>query len=143
MRAFIYSILFGLYSSGASAQLMARPDTSPIKTVAKPATFTVPEIPAQFPGGVHKLNDHFFKSFTSKVTASENEVVVFHSPVAQWTIDETGKVTDAKIIRSSNITRIDQQFLEAIKSMPAWKPAEHNGKKVRQNSHFPVRICFK
>jgi TonB family protein len=113
------------------------------QTVDSLETYIAPEKPAEFPGGMAKLARYINDNFTSKVVISRDEAAVFRKPVIHFTIDETGRAIDVRIINSTNIPEADKLFVEAVKSMPLWKPAEQGDKKVRQEFNFPVTICFK
>ena len=52
-------------------------------------------------------------------------------------IDESGKVKDAKVIRSIH-PLIDTEALRLINAMPDWKPAETNGKVIKSKQILPV-----
>jgi TonB family protein len=106
-------------------------------------TFTAPEVSAEFPGGVTKLTKYFIDNFTNKIEITDEQGSIFRSPMVQWTVDETGRATDARILRSTNISKADKLLLEVVEKMPLWKPAENGNKKVRQEFKFPITICFK
>lgn len=81
---------------------------------------------------------------TRKISITKSEFDIFQTPVAQWTISENGSVIDAKIIKTSNVAKVDNLYLSAIKNMPTWKPAEkYDKKKTQQEFRFPLKICFK
>ncbi len=135
MKNIFTSILFCFISAIGFSQLKAYPDTI--------ETFFVPEIAAEFPGGLNKLYKYLTDNFTSKIIIEKDQVDIFKSPYVQWTVDETGKVGEVKIIRSTNVPKIDKLLLDIVESMPLWKPAENEHKKVRQGFKVPVIICFK
>ena len=56
----------------------------------------------------------------------------------QFTIDETGKLIDAKVIRGVDEV-LDKEALRVIWAAPdKWLPALKNGKPVKQTYTFPV-----
>ena len=136
-----YLLISGLTSFG---QLKAYSDTCSIGLERTKETFTIPEVQAEYVGGLKKMFDYINQNVTSKIVLTQSEVDIFKTPVAQWSIDETGTVIAAKIIKSSNISKIDNLYLSAIKNMPKWKPAEKFDKtKTRQEFRLPLKICFK
>ncbi|MBL7936678.1 MAG: energy transducer TonB [Bacteroidia bacterium] len=139
------TLIFLLMSSLASfGQLKAYSDTCYIGLTRTKETFTIPEVQAEYIGGFKKMFDYINQNVTYKVVLTQSEFDIFKTPVAQWTIDETGTVIDVKIIKSSNISKIDNLYLAAIENMPKWKPAEKFDKtKTRQEFRFPLKICFK
>ncbi len=125
-------------------QLKAYSDTCSIGLPKTKETFTIPEVRAEYPGGFKKMLEYITINVTQKISVTKSEFDVFNTPVAQWTIDENGNVSEVKIIKTSNITKIDNLYLSAIKGMPTWKPAEKYGKiKTREEFRYPLKICFK
>ena len=61
----------------------------------------------------------------------EGEVLI------QFTIDEKGKATDPKILRSVS-PMLDQEAKRLVLSMPAWKPARQRGLCVESTFILPV-----
>ena len=57
--------------------------------------------------------------------------------VVQFTVDTTGKVTKAHIVRSIH-PELDAEALRVVNSFPAWKPAMQNGKPVASKYTMPV-----
>ena len=58
--------------------------------------------------------------------------------IVQFTIDETGKLVDAKVIRGVD-ELLDKEALRVILAAPdKWLPALKNGKPVKQTYTFPV-----
>ena len=143
LKIFIIVFWIFLFSSNSFAQLKAYSDTSRIKDAITHDIFTVPEISAEFPGGTQKMFKYLMDKFTSKVVISKEDLADFRSPIVRWTVDETGKVTDAKIVKSSNIISVDNLLKDTVSKMPLWKPAENDNKKVKQVFTIPLHICFK
>lgn len=143
MRALLLIILI-LEHIVSFGQFKAQSDTCSFGLPITKEPYTIPQIQAEYPGGYKKMLVFINQNVTQKINITESELKVFQTPVAQWTIDENGNVIDAKIIRTSKLPKIDNLYLEAIKSMPTWKPAEKFDKKyTRQEFRFPLKICFK
>lgn len=140
---FYWTILLFCFSSGAFAQLKAYPDKTAVKDTIKREIFSVPEIAAEFPGGTQKMFKYLMDNFTNKITLSQEQVAEFKSPIVGWTIDETGKVTDVKIVKSTNFLSMDNLLIEVVNKMPLWKPAVNAHKKVKHAFSVPIQICFK
>lgn len=141
----IFKIIFLviLFPLSSSAQLKPYQDTSRIKDTIVRELFTIPEIPAEFPGGASKLSQYFLVNFMNKLAITQDDLVSFKSPAVRWTVDEAGKVIDVKIVKSSNIKSVDNLLIEVTNNMPLWKPAENNHKKVAQVFTIPMNICFR
>jgi TonB family protein len=97
----------------------------------------VPEVEAEFVGGEEKL-DHYIKEkgidkIAGKIPKQFSEVIV------NFTVNEKGEIINANIFKTSGSEKVDKLLLDAINSMPKWKPAENvNGKKVKQEFEFAV-----
>lgn len=137
------AILLLCFSFSSFAQLKAYPDKTPVRDTIKKELFVVPDIAAEYPGGTQKMFKYLMDSFTNKITLSQDQVSEFRSPIVGWTIDETGKVTDVKIVKSTNFSSMDNLLIEVVNKMPLWKPAENAHKKVKQVFSVPIQICFK
>lgn len=99
-------------------------------------TMTVaPETEAQYADGQEQLIRYLKEHSPSAIPAAnakERQQVLI-----RFTINEQGKVTDPKMIRSLGNAETDHSFLEMIKNMPAWKPAENpKGIQVKQEFEF-------
>ncbi|MES2762275.1 MAG: energy transducer TonB [Bacteroidota bacterium] len=142
-RNILIAVLVVLFYTNSFAQLKAYPDTTRIKDTIISESFIFPEIFAEFPGGDSKMMKYLTENFTSKVAISKDDITKFRSPAVKWTVDETGKVTDVKIVRSSNFLSVDNLLIDVVTKMPLWKPAEMDNKKVKQVFTIPIQICFK
>ena len=89
----------------------------------------------EYPGGRQAMMSFLSKNTnypTACVKDSIQGVVVI-----QFTVDTTGKVTRAQIVRSVH-PELDAEALRVINSFPAWKPAMQNGKPVASKYTMPV-----
>lgn len=57
----------------------------------------------------------------------------------QFTIDETGNITDVKVIRGVD-KLLDDEAIRVIKSAPAWTPGKQRGKPVKTTMTLPVEF---
>ena len=60
---------------------------------------------------------------------------------ASFVVKYSGKITDATIVRGLK-PDLDKEVLRVITNMPAWTPAEHNGKKVNVRYTIPVKFAI-
>jgi TonB family protein len=95
----------------------------------------VPENEAQYAGGheqlIRYLKEHSPSTIPTVNTKERQQLLI------RFTINEQGKVIDPKMIRSFGDVETDHSFLELIKNMPAWKPAENpKGIRVKQEFEF-------
>jgi TonB family protein len=97
----------------------------------------VPEIEAKYPGGNQQLDQYLKENAISKI--SETSSKQFQEILLGFTVNEDGKVANARIFKTSGDPKIDDLLIEAINKMPEWRPAEDsNGLKVKQEFEFSV-----
>ena len=98
-------------------------------------TFELVYADAYFPDGEEALYKFFKENQQYPQEAfkqgEEGEVLI------QFTIDEKGKATDPKILRSVS-PMLDQEAKRLVLSMPAWKPARQRGLCVESTFILPV-----
>ncbi|MCF6364884.1 MAG: energy transducer TonB [Bacteroidales bacterium] len=90
---------------------------------------------AQFTGGEKALREYFDKEKQYSEEAKKKNIQGRVN--VSFIIDESGKIKDAKTIRSIH-PLIDTEALRLINAMPDWKPAEANGKPVESKQILPV-----
>jgi TonB family protein len=96
----------------------------------------IPEVQAEYVGG-HKRSLQYMEKAVQKI--SETVVAPVDEVAVVFTVQETGAITDAKILRTSGNTKTDKLLLDAISNMPKWKPAENaQGVKVKQEFEFAI-----
>lgn len=105
-----------------------------IKLLSKNFVFKlVPEIEAEFPGGIGKMGNYLYQNYTKRIEAS-GPSIKDPKPAVSFIIDEKGEMLDLKLFKSCSDTMIDQFLLDAFKSMPKWQAAQNTkGEKVKQN----------
>lgn len=92
-------------------------------------------VPPSFIGGENAM----FK-FIDSVLVIPNSIVennISGRVVVRLFVDKNGKVQNPTIQQSLNI-ECDNAALDAVKKMPAWKPAQHNGSNVTGFAFVPV-----
>lgn len=94
-----------------------------------------PDIEAQFVNTSNTMMDYLNDNIIAKIPEDISKQL--KSAVVNFTINEDGKIDNAKISRTSGDASTDNLLLEALNNMPSWKPAENaNGVKVKQNFEF-------
>jgi hypothetical protein len=73
--------------------------------------------------------------------ASVHSAKAEHFPkiYAQFMVEIDGSITDIVILRGAH-PAIDREVKRILRTMPAWKPAELNGKKVRSRFTVPIWV---
>ena len=101
------------------------------------STTVVPDTEAQYSEGYDQLSKYIKGTVIDKISGEESGNL--QQAVVRFTIDETGKVADAYISKSSGNTGIDNLLLDVINEMPDWKPAsDAQGIQVEQEFEFTV-----
>lgn len=109
-----------------------------IDSVSKPF-ICVPEIHAEFPGGIESLYRFIKKNlkFNSQDFTKGAGTKVF----IRFVVNEDGSLTDFEVLKSS-CEECNAKVIEVFKKMPRWIPSKINGKPVRQKMIFPVILEF-
>lgn len=129
-----FIIAFILISFASLAQVPAK---------APETVFSDPEAMPEFKGGNAGLMRYLQDSVKNKAQISLEESYVLRPAYAKFTISETGKVTNVRILRSSRVPHIDSLFKSAIEKMPDWTPGSFGGKPRRAEINLPLRLELK
>jgi TonB family protein len=97
----------------------------------------VPETEAMYPGGKEEMTSFLQGNIFNKISTIHAAERIGQA-VVKFTVNENGKVMNARIARSSADPIIDKLILDAIRKMPVWKPAKNQkGLNVRQEFSIP------
>lgn len=107
-----------------------------------------PEHAATYIGGIQALRHYLKEKAIKKIPADSFEI--YDLTAIKFTISEEGEVTNVHIFdegyRKAGYEKTEALLLEAIRTMPCWKPAEYgNGEKVKQEFVLTVgnhRSCI-
>jgi Ca-activated chloride channel family protein len=80
-----------------------------------------------------------FKKYVLSQFKKPAGVVATGRLLVQFTINENGKLTDIKILRSLN-PAIDNEITRILKNSPLWAPSKKGGKAVKQQFVMPLEI---
>jgi hypothetical protein len=127
------TILFLLLSFASFSQ------RSLVKDSVPELILTDPPLP-EFKGGSMALLRYVRDSIVANIFVNKEEVGTIRTAYAKFTVTESGKITNVRIIRSSNIPRIDSLYKSALKKMPDWIPAFINGKGQAVDMNLPLKI---
>ena len=94
----------------------------------------VEQAPA-FPGGPQAMMQFIKDNLKYPQIAKENGIQ--GRVILQFVVDETGKVTDPKVIRSIDPS-LDLEAIRIVKAMPRWTPGMQDGKAVAVRYTIPV-----
>ena len=98
----------------------------------------VNELP-QFPGGNHALFQFIKDNHRYPQIAKENGIQ--GRVILQFVVDETGKVSDPKVLRSVDPS-LDAEAIRIVKAMPRWTPGMQDGKAVAVRYTLPVNFSL-
>ena len=98
------------------------------------------EVMPEFPGGFTALQEFLVKNIQYPEKAKKEGITgkVF----VQFIIDETGKVTDPKVLKSVH-PLLDAEAVRVIGAMPDWTPGTVKGKKVKVAFTLPIMFALK
>ncbi|MES2513805.1 MAG: TonB family protein [Bacteroidota bacterium] len=98
-------------------------------------TTYAPDVDAEYVTGNQKMTDYLNDQVLTKIPEAVSKALKL--AMVNFTINERGEIDNAKISRTSGDATTDKLLLEAINSMPKWKPAKNsNGTAVKQNFEF-------
>lgn len=122
------------------------PFSFPAQVPAKessPEMFIDPEVMPEFKGGNMGLMRYLQDSVKNKAVISLEESYVLQRAYAKFSISETGKVSNVRILRSSNVPHLDSLFKSALEKMPDWKPGSFDGKPKATQMNLPLKLELK
>ena len=93
---------------------------------------------AEFPGGIAALMNWLSMNIRYPEKAYKENIQ--GRVIVKFIIEKDGKVSDPTIVRGID-PELDKESIRVVKEMPAWQPAENNGKPVA--SYFNLPISFK
>jgi hypothetical protein len=97
----------------------------------------VPEHEAEYPGGEESMKAYLKENAISKIPNESFKEL--QQAVFRFTVDEQGRIVNARAITTSGNPKTDSLLLKSIKNMPEWKPAENSGGiKVTQDFQLTV-----
>lgn len=111
--------------------LVKQPEPTP------PTTNTKIRKAPEFPGGNTKLKQ-YLKQETQNILSRRVDKV-FGEVVVGFEVSEKGKLSNFKILKSTN-TLLNEDAFNIIKSMPNWESAEMDGKKVKSKMNVIVNF---
>jgi hypothetical protein len=120
--------------AGSAGPCVANPDTLDGQKV-----FLFTETMAMFPGG-----ESAYMEYISKHLKYPCQQKLFQSSVfVTFVVDTQGRIRNPCIYRKSRrdeLTSLEMEVLDLIKSMPPWVPGEQDGKKVYLRVYLPIRL---
>lgn len=109
------------------------------KSIGEKEVFTVVEEPPVFPGGDEAKSTYLANALVYPESAKKNgaEGTVY----VTFVVEKDGKVSSAQVLRGIGYG-CDEAALNAVISMPAWKPGMQRGKPVRVRFNMPIKFSL-
>lgn len=98
--------------------------------------FTVVEQMPEYPGGPKEMAS-FIRNNVS-YPQKMRELGIGGKALLKFIVNEEGRISSSEIIRSAGVPQLDEEALRVVNSMPAWKPATQDGKKVKCYFNLPI-----
>ena len=102
----------------------------------KSGTYSNVDVYPSFPGGAKGLQEYFDKNLVYPAEATNDGVE--GTVNVMFTVDETGKLSDAHVMGEQQGYGMDDEALRVVKTMPAWNPGKLKGKNVKTMFTLPV-----
>lgn len=97
----------------------------------------IPDIPAEFPGGMGKMKP--FLAENVKYPQEALEELRGGKVYVRFIVDKEGEISDVTVIRKSpDCPECDAEAKRVIRRMPKWTPGKKNGKPVKTYFNIPV-----
>ena len=100
-----------------------------------PCDFSLIQTKPEYPGGIEAFRQMIANNLKYPKEAADKGIE--GNVFLQFNIDESGKLTDLKIIRGVN-PYLDREAYRVVSLSETWKPGTYHGKKVKVNYTFPV-----
>lgn len=99
--------------------------------------FTVVDQMPEFPGGQDALMKYLRDNL--RYPEDAREMAIQGKVYLRFVVDETGQVTDVRVLRSVN-SSLDKESIRVVSRMPPWKPGTLNGKPVKVYYSLPINF---
>jgi hypothetical protein len=97
----------------------------------------------EFPGGHFAMRSYLNEHITGKLIIAETNLKILKTVYASFVVDETGKVTQPVILRTSNSPIVDSLFIKALRAMPRWSIPTTYGKPAPQKLNLPYTVLYR
>lgn len=105
-----------------------------VDTVDGDSVYLIVDKLPEFPGGMEAMVKFVGANLHHPGTEIEGRVIV------NFVINKVGEVTSPRVVRGLH-PDLDEAALDLVRTMPMWKPGEHEGERV--NVRFTLPIVFK
>lgn len=102
--------------------------------------YDFPDVEARFPGGAAKMQ-HFI---TENIVYPDSLVEMDEISKIYFTfiVEKDGSLSNIDVLKPVNPI-YHEHYMELMLQMPAWIPAQLNGRNVRSRCRLPIIICLR
>jgi TonB family protein len=109
-----------------------------LKSSSGTEVFNIVEEMPEYPGGDEQLKAFLSNNTQYPPTAIEDQLE--GKAFVKIIIDDSGKVTEVQMAKSSGHTILDEEAVRVVKSLPDWTPGKQKGKTVNVNYVLPINF---
>lgn len=121
-----------------STVMMTSTNKSAPMNVDKQGYYSNVEVLPAYPGGQNALDNFVLKNLEYPEEAVENNIEAIVT--VNFAVDETGRVSNAKIVGKPVGYGLEEAVLKAVNTMPTWTPGVIKGKNVKTYYTLPVNF---
>ncbi len=117
-------------------------NTGPVETA--PEIFTVVEEMPEFTGGMAELGKYLKKTIEPNYPQMAKEAGITGKCYLKFVVKEDGSINDVQVLKGvPGCPECDKVAVNAVKSMPKWKPGKQNGRQVSVYYNIPINFSVK
>lgn len=130
-------MLMGGFSVSQSTPLDSTDLVGPTRPQLSDSTYELSQVqePPEYPGGQEAM----FR-FIGKHLRYPTDIEIQGKVVVEFVIDATGAVVEARSIRGTSSSTLDNEAIRVVTTMPQWTPGRICGRNVRTRFVLPVYI---
>ena len=133
---FFVAVVFLLSCAAGKVQAETLYANEPVCEIVEDVIYEIPEIRAEFPGGMTELWRFIQQNLRFPVVAGGS---FGGTVIVLFVIRKDGSITDIEIIRSPDPI-FNREAIRIVETMPKWTPAKNNGEKVNSRFALPIRF---
>jgi hypothetical protein len=138
---FLPTLVFFMLSCGIDTGNSTPPQSTLQKTVLAKDTSSSNVGPK---GGFPHFFDTLLFPYFDKISLNKEEAKIFDSmPTVGYTVSESGALKDVRMIKSTNVPRIDKEIVKVFVKSSPWNPAKSMGQATSTPMSNKLRISIK
>ncbi len=113
-------------------------NTNAAMTMDNTGIYSNAEVMPAYPGGYNTMSNFFADNVEYPQDATDNGIE--GTVEVNFAVDETGKLSNAKVISPRIGYGLEEEALRIVNRMPTWTPGRIKGKNVKTYYTLPVRF---